>query len=66
MNNDTGFGLFVGFFAGVIVVIGLSMTFYEYTSLYKKGQVDALSGKVIFELKQQDDGSVLWERKEKK
>jgi hypothetical protein len=65
-GNDIGLGFFLGFFAGMGVFVALSMIFYEYTALYKRGQVDALSGKVVFELKQQDDGSVLWERKEKK
>jgi hypothetical protein len=62
-GNDIGLGFFLGFFAGAAVVVGLSMTFYKYTTLYKLGQIDALSGKVVFELKKQDDGSVQWERK---
>jgi len=65
-TDDIRFGLFLGFFAGIVVFVALSMIFYEHTALYKRGQVDALSGKVVFELKKQEDGSVLWERKEKK
>jgi hypothetical protein len=46
------------------IVIGTSFSLDTHTKLYKAGQIDALSGKVLFELKQQPDNTVIWVRKE--
>ena len=50
-------------FFGSIAVIVFALLFPEHTSLYKQGQVDALSGKVLFELKDKSDGTREWVRK---
>lgn len=53
-----GMVLGVGLFG--IVLSAMS----EHTTFYKQGQIDAISGqKILFELKQQPDGTVTWERK---
>jgi hypothetical protein len=54
-----------GIFAGVMLFVGVSSAMYDRTSFYKQGQIDALSGKVVFELKKQEDGSTKWQRIEK-
>jgi hypothetical protein len=48
---------------GVWLIVILAEFFPEYTSSYRQGQIDALNGKIIVELKQQPDGSTKWERK---
>ena len=53
----------VGIFAGTGFLIIVGANFPEYTSLYKMGQIDALSGKIVFVLKDQPDGTRTWERK---
>jgi hypothetical protein len=40
----------------------LIFTFPESTVAYKKGQIDALNGKVSFELKVQEDKTTKWEK----
>lgn len=62
MSEGLG-SLIIGIFVGAFFVIGLSMTFPEQTKIYKQAQIDALNGKILFELKKQEDGSVVWERK---
>lgn len=61
MNNFTFF--IIGITAGIWLIVVSSEFFPEYTSSYRKGQIDALNGKIIVELKQQPDGSTKWERK---
>lgn len=61
MNNFTFF-LF-GITAGIWLSVIAFEFFPEYTSSYRQGQIDALNGKIIVELKQQPDGSTKWERK---
>lgn len=51
------------FLLGAWILVILSSFFCEYTAPYKQGQIDALSGKVLFELQPQPDGSTKWERK---
>ena len=53
----------VGFFVGVLIFGGLSMTFPQYTALYRQGQVDALTGNVKYHLVDKPDGTKVWERK---
>jgi hypothetical protein len=52
-----------GINAGIWLIVVSSEFFPEYTSSYRQGQIDALNGKIIVELKQQQDGSTKWERK---
>ena len=49
---------------GAWIFVLFAISFEEHTKPYKQGQIDALSGKVLFELKKHSDGSVKWERKE--
>ena len=56
-------GIIVGIIVGAILVVGLTFAFPEYTKIYKQAQIDAINGKILFELKKQEDGSVVWERK---
>ena len=56
-------GIIVGILVGSILVVGLSLSFPEQTKIYKQAQIDAINGKILFELKKQEDGSVVWERK---
>jgi hypothetical protein len=52
------------FIAVTVVFINSMITFWpEYTDSYKQGQIDALSGKVIYELKTQPNGEKTWKRK---
>jgi hypothetical protein len=53
------FGVVAG--TGLIVIPAEFLP--EYTSSYRKGQIDALNGKSVVELKKQSDGSTKWERK---
>ena len=50
------------FFVSIIIMVS-AFVFPEYTTTYKQGQIDALSGKVIFELKDKSDGTREWVRK---
>lgn len=56
-----------GFMAGVIVggavLLGIAGAWPESTTLYRQGQIDALTGVVTVELVKQPDGSMTWERK---
>jgi hypothetical protein len=60
--NRLAFFLF-GITAGIWLIVVSSEFFPENTSSYRQGQIDALNGKIIVELKQQSDGSTKWERK---
>lgn len=62
--TDTWLIFCCGMIVGGGIVIGASMSMDTHTKLYKAGQIDALSGKVLFELKQQPDNTVIWVRKE--
>jgi len=55
----------VGYIAGMLTIGGLLHMFSEHTVFYKQGQVDALSGKIQFELKTNPDQTTEWESKEK-
>jgi hypothetical protein len=48
---------------GAWLVVTLAQFFPKNTSSYRQGQIDALNGKIVVELKQQPDGSTKWERK---
>lgn len=64
MNTDY-FELFMGFVIGSLFTLGMFDIFDEYTTNYKKGQLDAMNGQVAFELKTAVDGSTQWIRIEK-
>lgn len=53
----------VGVVVGIVVFGGVSMTFPQYTVLYRQGQVDALTGNVKYHLVDKPDGTKVWERK---
>lgn len=53
----------VGMFVGCFILIAAGSLYPEGTKLYKQGQTDALSGHVVYELKDQSDGTRTWERK---
>lgn len=61
--SDTIISLFCGFVIGIVSAFCITFSFGEYTQVYKQGQIDALSGKVLFELKKQEDNSIIWIRK---
>lgn len=60
MKINKGFA--VGFCFGVAFTGLLVLFLPEYTKAYTKGQIDALSGKVVVYLKENSDGSRQWER----
>lgn len=41
----------------------ISIITEDSTRLYRQGQIDALTGKVVYELKKQSDGSTAWVKK---
>ena len=51
-----------GFLFGWILAIGLASAFSTHTRPYKEGQIDALNGKIKYELVEQSDGSIKWKR----
>jgi hypothetical protein len=53
----------LGVATGIWLVVVLAEFFPENTSPYRQGQIDALNGKIVVELKEQSDGSTKWERK---
>lgn len=55
----------IAFNLGITVAFGCIGFFYEYSLPYKRGQIDAVSGKVAFELKKKEDGSTEWTRIQK-
>lgn len=61
--SDAAISLLGGYVLGIVTAFFMMVSFGEYTQLYKQGQIDALSGKVVFELKKQEDNTVIWERK---
>lgn len=60
MNN-----FYTGLCVGLVVSMLCLYLFInpERHNAYRKGQIDALSGKIHFELKKQEDGSIIWMRK---
>lgn len=56
-------GFVMGLWVGILIFVVGSVVFQEHTSNYKHGQIDAINGKILFELKQQPDGTTAWTRK---
>lgn len=48
---------------GVVLLWILMATNVEYSKPYKQGQIDAINGKIIFDLKENPDGTTEWKRK---
>lgn len=59
------FTAIVGFIFGVMFTLGMFDIFDDYTTSYRMGQIDAMNGKVVFELKTAGDGTTQWMRIEK-
>lgn len=60
---DYVIAFFIGVGVGAVGLMGVSLAMPESTSLYKQGQVDAINGKIVFELKKNADGTSTWVRK---
>lgn len=63
MKDNTGIAFVIGLVSGLAILVLTIVFFPQYSVLYKRGQIDALNGKVLFELKQQPDGTTKWIRK---
>jgi hypothetical protein len=61
--KDQTIAFLLGIFIGALSVVYLSDLFLEFTRPYKEGQVDAMNGKIHYELKTMPDGTTQWERK---
>jgi len=61
--EDNGAFIILGVFIGAIVMWVLLVVLGD---TYEKGQIDALSGTVKYELVKQDNDSVQWQRIEDK
>lgn len=63
MNNDNfGAGFFGGFILGAVIGIILWAVFFNpIKEGYKRGQVDALTGNIKYELVTQPDSTKTWE-----
>lgn len=63
MKGDTGVGFIVGICAGAVLLsIIIFLTGSTYVDGYKDGQVEALTGKVKYELVEHKDKTISWER----
>ena len=64
MERQDKFGAFfcLGFVIGVIMSLILIFIISKHTIFYKWGQIDALTGKVKFELVTQPDSTRTWEK----
>lgn len=52
-----------GFVIGLIINIVIGYYIPEYTTLYKMGQVDAINGKIQYQLKTNPDNTREWIKK---
>lgn len=65
MNIKTGIFLFaVGVVFGVTALRIAFVMYPEDTVTYKQGQIDAVNGKINYELVKQPDGTSTWKRKQ--
>lgn len=55
--------LLCGLGSGMVLTVNLMRLYPETTTVYQQGQIDALNGKVLFELVKQPDGSMVWQKK---
>lgn len=51
-----------GVWIGFVLVLILDNVWPESFNSYKRGQIDALNGKISFELKVQEDKTTKWEK----
>jgi hypothetical protein len=51
-----------GIWVGLVFAWAINTMWPESSNEYKKGQIDALNGKISFELKVQEDKTTRWER----
>ena len=65
-DEDNWIIFFMGFFLGALLFMITLLAYETDTTLYKHGQIDAINGKIMYELKQQPDGTTVWERKQEK
>lgn len=64
MNKSWYLLIGIGFWIGLMVsFVVVNLVSPENTAPYKKGQIDVINGKVLFELKKKDDGSTEWVKK---
>ncbi len=57
--------IFLLVFLGFLLAIVIIATFHiDLTDRYRKGQIDALNGKVKYEKRENDDGEMVWVKKE--
>lgn len=68
--HDEAVNIFFVMFMIVICICTIAIiavfVFFAFESNYRQGQIDALSGKVYYELAKQADGSVIWTKKDTK
>jgi hypothetical protein len=61
-------GIIIGIIAGLIITFGVMNNRIDslQSGSYKKGQIDAMTGIVKYDLVKQKDDSVIWELKKEK
>lgn len=64
MNSEHFVCLMLGIWLGIVSGFLLTnLVSVETTVQYKKGQIDAIKGKILFVLKTKEDGSTEWVKK---
>lgn len=63
--NESLMAFILGLTLGTGIIVSVASIRPEHTVPYKQGQIDALNGKILFELKKQEDGTIQWTRIEK-
>lgn len=63
MNDNSFFAFIIGLIFGGFLFVTIAMNFTEYTISYKQGQIDAINGKIQFQLKDNPDGTREWVKK---
>lgn len=56
-------GFILGLGIGALIIVLVILSIPEHTAPYKMGQIDALTGKVEYQLVDKPDGTRVWERK---
>ena len=65
MENQ--YKMLLSFLLGVVFLLGILLIFEQGPSeSYKRGQIDALTGKVSFQLVTQSDSTRVWKLKDRK
>lgn len=63
MSNSSFIAWLFGWVCCTVFFIVLYAIFPTHSGIYRQGQIDALSGKVHYELVKQSNGTVTWQRK---